>query len=415
MALRAVADAGARLLPMKRILFVEDDAALRAQLRATPTLERARWQLVFARSGEAARSELAGADFDAIVCDLDLASVDGPALLETVQQSHPNTVRLCLAGSAEGEAFLRAVPVTHQFLSKPCHPDTLCEVLERTCALREILGRPQIRALVAKLRQLPATPQTFTALAEAMARPNAHVDTITGIVSRDTSLSLKTLQIVNSAFFRRSATINSIGAAVAYVGLEMIKSLALSACMFNALDASPQASGLLQDLQARSLRRAQFARMLLEGSRHADEGFTAALLLDVGQVVLALGSPQQFERMCTAARERGAPWHAVEPEFFGAAHPEVGAYLLALWGLPLELIEAVAYHHAPSRVEHGQTEVLLAAHVADAVIAATGDCPARLLDRLDPAFVARPEIARRLKDWMLDPDGAVPAAQQLQG
>ena len=63
----------------------------------------------------------------------------------------------------------------------------------------------------------------------------------------------------------------------------------------------------------------------------------------------------------------------VEPEFFGAAHPEVGACLLGLWGLPLELIEAVAYHHTPSRVQHAHTRVLAAVHVADTVIDATAE------------------------------------------
>jgi len=108
--------------------------------------------------------------------------------------------------------------------------------------------------------------------------------------------------------------------------------------------------------------------MLLRESRHADEAFTAALLLDIGQAVLALSAPQKFEQMIELARTSGRAWHEVEPEVFGAAHPEVGAYLLGLWGLPLDLIEAVAYHHAPSRVQHAHTSVLAAVHVADAVV-----------------------------------------------
>ena len=46
------------------------------------------------------------------------------------------------------------------------------------------------------------------------------------------------------------------------------------------------AGKLLQDLQARSIRKAHFARMLLRESRRADEAFTAALLLDIGQAVV---------------------------------------------------------------------------------------------------------------------------------
>ena len=37
------------------------------------------------------------------------------------------------------------------------------------------------------------------------------------------------------------------------------------------------------------------------------------------------------------------------PEGQGATHAEVGAYLLGLWGLPFQIVEAVANHHAPER------------------------------------------------------------------
>lgn len=391
---------------MKHLLFVATDAGLLASLRATLAPQRARWDMEYVPAAAAAIGRLEGREFDAMICDLSMPGTDAPELLTHAQQRYPNMVRVCLSDNLEGDAFLRAVPLAHQFLGKPCQPETLFEVVERTCAVREILGRPAIRTLVGKLAQLPSTPQTFKALSEAIAEPNAHSDRIAEIVGQDQALSVKTLQIVNSALFRRSAPISSIHAAVAFVGLEMIKSLALSACMFNALESSPAAGRLLKDLQVRSMRRAQFARMLLEGTRYAQEAFTAALLLDVGQAVLALGSPEQFQQMIALAQSRGQPWYEVEPEIFGAAHPEVGAYLLGLWGLPIELIEAVAYHHRPSLVAHRQTDVLLAVHVADAVTQINPEHPGNLLDRLDREFAQRPEVALCLKSWTLDTDPA---------
>ena len=389
---------------MKRILFVATGTALPDAVRAQLAPQRARWHMEHVTDAAAANAMLEGAEFDAMICDLSMPGSDAAELLARAQQLYPNMVRLCLSDSLEGDAFLRAVPFAHQFLDKPGNADTLFEVVERTCAVREILGRPAIRALVGRLQQLPSTPDTFKALSEAIAEPNAHSDRIAEIVSQDQALSVKTLQIVNSALFRRRSPISSIHAAVAFVGLEMIKSLALSACMFSALEAAPAASRLLKDLQVRSMRRAQFARMLLEGSRYAQEGFTAALLLDIGEAVLALGSPEQFQQMIALAQSRAQPWYEIEPEIFGAAHPEVGAYLLGLWGLPIELIEAVAYHHRPSRVAHRQTEVLLAVHVADAVTRINPENPGNLMDRLDPEFVERPEIAQCLKSWMLNPE-----------
>jgi HD-like signal output (HDOD) protein len=384
---------------MRRVLLVDAAPAALAQLQQALRRLRPQWDTAAAASSAAALSTLAQARFDAIVSDIGTPAMDGPQLLAQVRDRHPNVVRLCLSDTVDDDAFLRAVPVTHQILGKPCNAENLCEVLERICSLRDILQHPTIHQLIDKLKALPATSQTFQALSEAIAQPNAHAADIARIVSNDTALSVRILQLANSAFYRRGAPATSIQAAISYAGLEMIKSLALSACVFSALDASPAAIKRLQDLQGRSLRRAHFARMLLRESRHADEAFAAALLLDIGQVVLALNAPEKFEQMIELARSTGRACHEVEAEVFGVSHPEVGAYLLGLWGLPLDLIEAVAYHHTPSRVQHAHTSVLAAVHVADAVVDATADRPAKLLDRLDASFVARTGVSRCLTAW----------------
>jgi HD-like signal output (HDOD) protein/CheY-like chemotaxis protein len=399
---------------MRRVLLVDAAPATLGQLQHGVRQQRSQWQTVVADSGPAALASLARERFDAIVSDIGMPEIDGAPLLAQVRERHPNVVRLCLSDTVEGEQFLRAEPVTHQFLSKPCNVEILCDMVERICALRDTLQQPAIHALVGNLTALPATPQTFQALSAAMAQPSVHTADIARIVSKDTALSVKVLQIANSVFYRRASPITSIQAAIAYAGLEMIKSLALSACVFSAVDASPAAGRLLQDLQARSLRKAHFARMLLRDSRHADEGFTAALLLDIGQAVLALSAPQQFERMIQRAAGTGRVWHEVEKEVFGAAHPEVGAYLLGLWGLPLDLIEAVAYHHTPSCVQHANTSVLAAVHVADAVVDASADRPAKLLDRLDASFVARTGVSRCLSAWNIHLDADDIQAQRLE-
>ena len=44
----------------------------------------------------------------------------------------------------------------------------------------------------------------------------------------------------------------------------------------------------------------------------------------------------------------------------GASHAEVGAYLLGLWGLPFDVIEAVAHHHTPLYVQHTGFDLLSA-------------------------------------------------------
>jgi len=70
----------------------------------------------------------------------------------------------------------------------------------------------------------------------------------------------------------------------------------------------------------------------------------AAMLHDIGQLVLMHRLPADYADVLAEARER--PLVQVERERLGATHAEVGAYLLGLWGLPEPIVWAVARHHA---------------------------------------------------------------------
>ena len=89
--------------------------------------------------GEAALDVMKSETCDVVVSDMRMPGMDGAALLKAVQQEYPDTVRIVLSGHTELEAALRAIPVAHQFLSKPCDAQTIREVVERACDLQAIL------------------------------------------------------------------------------------------------------------------------------------------------------------------------------------------------------------------------------------------------------------------------------------
>ena len=66
-----------------------------------------------------------------IVTDMRMPGMDGAQLLEQVQKRFPGVIRVVLSGYVERDAALRAAPVAHQFLAKPCDPALLLAVLER--------------------------------------------------------------------------------------------------------------------------------------------------------------------------------------------------------------------------------------------------------------------------------------------
>jgi putative nucleotidyltransferase with HDIG domain len=386
---------------VKRILFVDDEQSVLNGLRNTLRKHRARWNMVFVLGGQAALAELAREPTDVIVSDMRMPGMDGATLLERVKDEHPGVARIILSGHAEPEAVMRATSVAHQFLNKPCDPGTLNAVVERVCNVQRLLDDPTIRGVVGKLDKLPSAPRIYWDLTRAVARSAASNQDIAAIVERDPAMCAKVLQLVNSAFFGLAQGMTSIDKAVAYLGVELLKGLALTVHVFGALEAAPVEGFSLEGLQRHSFFTAKLARRFLGVHAGADEAFTAALVHDVGKIVVAVGLPEQFAGIVHAVQRTGRPFHVVENEMIGVTHAEIGAYLLGIWGLPPTIVEAVAHHHVPGRVAHDSCAVLAAVHVADALVdescaGARDDSPDCELDR---AFLERVGLGEKLSRW----------------
>jgi HD-like signal output (HDOD) protein len=90
-------------------------------------------------------------------------------------------------------------------------------------------------------------------------------------------------------------------------------------------------------------------------------------------------------------------------ELFGATHAEIGAYLLGLWQIPFPIVEAVANHHTPGRVEQEGLHLVAAVHIADVLaneqMGAMAGGLKRPIVELDPAYLARLGCSAKLGEW----------------
>ena len=143
---------------MRRILFVDDEPRILEGLRRMLHGERDHWDLRFAGSGAAALAELAREPADVVVTDMRMPGMDGAELLARVATVAPDAIRIVLSGQTDDLASTRTVPVAHQFLTKPCQAQVLREVVERACALRELLASPGLRRLIKTVDTLPSVP-----------------------------------------------------------------------------------------------------------------------------------------------------------------------------------------------------------------------------------------------------------------
>jgi HD-like signal output (HDOD) protein len=384
-----------RSMTRQRILFVDDDPNVLGGLSSLLRKDRRRWDIEFAESGEAAFAMFASGPFDAIVCDMRMPGMDGAALLQRVKWAFPETTRIVLSGQADRDGIIRALPVTHQFLSKPCDADVLRGVLERVCGLQTLLVNDTMRKIIGRVHRLPSEPSTYWELVRAAERQDVSTADVAAIVERDPAMSAKVLQLVNSAYFGLVQRVTSIAVAITYIGIDLLKALTLSTHVFKALEGPHK--GQLTALQNRSLMTARLAHRFASDAKQRDEAFSTAIVHDVGEVVLAYAFPERFLEMIRVSAERHQSWYAAEPEFFGTSHAEVGAYLLGIWGLPISMIEVVAYHHEPRKAPVGNPHVLAIVHAADILARRLIGYPDAVEPDMD--FLQQVGLAQRLPEW----------------
>ncbi|MEZ5100038.1 MAG: response regulator [Thermoleophilia bacterium] len=352
---------------MIRILFVDDEEAVLEGLRDALRRFRDEWEMRFALGGRAALAELEAGAFDVVVSDMRMPDVDGAAVLAEARERQPAAVRIVLSGQTELEQELRALPVAHQFLTKPCDTEELHGVVARACSVRELLDRTEIRSIVGAASALPSPPAAYAELTAALSSPDASVADVVAIVERDVAMSAKVIQLVNSAFFGLGRRTADAREAIAYLGVETVRAATLlGGVMLEFRPARPVAGFSLDALERHSLRVVGHATQVV---RRADveHVLMGAMLHDVGKLLLASHRPDELAASIAEAGRRGCPPHVVELELLGTTHAEIGASLLAFWGLPDPVVETVAHHHRPERSPRGAPGPAVV-HVVDALV-----------------------------------------------
>ncbi len=352
-----------------RILFVDDEPNILSGLRRMLRPMRTLWEMEFAEDGLAALDLMEKSPCEIVVSDMRMPGMDGAELLSKVKAIYPDTIRIILSGHSEMDSVLKSIGPSHQYLSKPCDPELLKNTILRATSLRDLMKNEKLKALVSQTTSLPSLPKLFQAVVDELQKPNASLNQIGELISRDVGMSAKILKIVNSAYFGLLAKINSVERAVTYLGLETINSLVLAAEIFSTYEEIDLPGFSIDALWDHSLKTATFARTIARKvgmeKNEIDDSFMAALLHDVGKLILAGNIPEEYARILRKQKDEKLTFSQAEMEELGATHAEIGAYLIGLWGLPDNIVEAVAFHQIPSSSPSSDVQPLTAVHAAD--------------------------------------------------
>jgi HD-like signal output (HDOD) protein len=326
------------------------------------------WVVAGAASADAALAEAQKQPFDAIVANYDLPGSGGAELLDRIRGVNPKALRFIAADAALKEKVMCSVTGGHQFLAVPFNRDTLKISLERSLEAHYGMS-DKLRELVGRIRTFPTIPSIYLEVVNALKNPNASTADIGAIVARDLAMTTKLVQVINSAYFGLPRTITDPTEAIGILGFENVKSLIMTIKLLSQYDKIKPVYFSIDSIWRHSTNVARTARVmaLLETNDTdcSSTAYTAGLMHDLGKVILAANFDEEYNRAHIAARKQQMPLWAAEKAIFGATHGEIGAYLLAVWGLSAEVVKVAALHHYPSRADDKTFTALTAVHVAN--------------------------------------------------
>lgn len=221
-------------------------------------------------------------------------------------------------------------------------------------ALRETKNLPTLPGIVAKLSRMADDPDTTT---EQMGK----------VISKDHILAAKLLKLVNSAFYGFPQRISSLSSAIILLGFNVVKSLIISASIFEVMEDQDV------ELWEHSLGCAVVCSVLAKrlGVDEPEEVSTAGLIHDIGKVAIKMELPSEYEMITRLMRERKLSMREAEFEVLGLNHDEAGGWLTRSWNLPAKLIEPIACHHDPRKAKDEQLSSSII-HFSDIVIRGLG-------------------------------------------
>ncbi len=371
-----------------RILFVDDEPQILTGIEnALGELDPAAdpWQADFATDGAEALALMATTDYDVLVTDMKMPGIDGADVLERAKLDHPRVIRLVLSDEIDPSVADRALPLAHDLVAKPCDPGHLFDVITRVHDASRCLMEGPLGRAVGSLERLPAQPALHIKVQQALQNGEG-ADAVALLIEGDLAIASTIVKTANSAFYGFRAPAETVRDAVVRLGIQTVAGLVLNAEILQW--AAPELRSRVARINSRSALVAEIVRRLI--GRGIGQASLAALLHDIGLLVLVTQLPDEYRALQKTCGRGGKPSEEMEREWFGTTHAELGACLLELWRVDRLVVDATRAHHHKDLGSLDRDVRLVVEAIAAAELAQEpdGDCP----DDLDPDLAKRARL-----------------------
>jgi putative nucleotidyltransferase with HDIG domain len=205
--------------------------------------------------------------------------------------------------------------------------------------------------LIDGIKRLDPLPVTLQRLLKALRDDNTGASEVGEIVQFDHAVVAGLLRAANSAACGGWSRTESVREAVARLGKTRVTGIVFGDHFRRMTVPMPFYDLTEDDLWRHATAATLAVRAIAQecpGAGLDEMAAIAALVHDVGKLVMVRYLHADFARIVKLRQERGASFVEAEREVCGCDHAEVGGEIASHWGFPHDIGDAIARHHDPA-------------------------------------------------------------------
>jgi len=187
---------------------------------------------------------------------------------------------------------------------------------------------------------LPALSPVAMRLVELASDESSSTQDLVSLIEKDPSLSVRLLQMANSAFFSSAHQVKTLQQAIIRVGFNRLRIMALSISLRDTFPLGKVGALDYEKFWRMSLYRALISKSLAEYLKktNPDEAFIAGLIMEIGLLIffdLFLKDKEESLDIDSGSLTDLLQW---ELKKYGIDHRQVGEAALTFWNFPEDII-----------------------------------------------------------------------------
>jgi len=217
-----------------------------------------------------------------------------------------------------------------------------------------------------QVTELISIPEIYLKTRQLMDDPTSDINDFARVVSIDPNLSVKLLNVVNSAYFGFTGEISSISRAVNMVGIGQLHMMVLGISAVSSLD-FPNDVVPFKTFWRTSLLTGTLARELARQlkMRSAEKLFIVGLLHEIGHLVLYAKFPDLARKTIQLEKDSDISVNQAEQQVLGCHYGDIGAMLMEQWKLSADFQNWTRFQPTPELAAEDNMEISLL-HIAHA-------------------------------------------------